>query len=291
MPHYQRRGGLDIGPPPYVCESIDARVFYVEADAAALRALCDRTLNTVPRARAGADRFEPASSIVAVTFQEFHELHSPDDPHHGGMRYSYREASFWVLVHSPANGPRVLIPYMFVDNWAALAAGREVVGFPKELAAFPGDWNGRPPVFDIQALAGPAGGTARQQQVVRVEPRDRLHFMEEVKELADLRKAAAVMQWVGQLLLEDTLGMVFLRQIRALAGGHSTDLQQVTAADARPFELTSFGNFYLDLEMQLADTDSHPIRRDFGFPAGAIPVPGGFRAQFRFRLQPGTEIP
>jgi hypothetical protein len=293
MSHYQRRGGLDVAPPPYFCEHIDARVFYAKGRMDALEALCDRTLNTLPRRRDGDARFAPVSDIVAITFQEFRELHSPDDPSHGSMRYTYREASFWVLVRSNADGPRVLVPYMFVDNWLALAAGREVVGFPKELGAFPASWDGDPPIFDVHATAGPRGSAGRSQQILRVAPRDAANFRIDLKALPDFRRILAAMEWVADVAFGSTLRMIFLRQIRALGGGHGADLQQVTAADAAPFEMNGLlpDDVFTGYRMDLADVDSHPIRADFGFPAGPIDIPLGFRANYRFRLQPGAEVP
>ena len=292
MPDYVRRGGLDIAPPPYACDDIDARVFYAQARREKLQALCDRTLNTAPRARAGAERFAPLSDLVAVTFQEFRELHSLDDPHHGGMRHSYREASFWVLVQGGAGRPRVMVPYMFVDQWVAVAAGRELFGFPKEHAALQGAWDGAPPVFEVEALSGAPGSASQPRRIVRVAPADAADFRIQPSGAQAAREAMGPVEWLEDVFLGATLRMVFQREVRALGGGHGADLQQVTAVDAQPFTMNGLlpTDLFSGYRMELLDVASHPIRDDFGFGPGPVPLLGGFRASFRFRLQPGAPL-
>src|SRR5688500_11199951 len=110
MANYVRRGGLDISPPPWDCQQVEAAVFYVRADPKRLQAICDRTLNAPSGGRLA---YTSHLSWVALTFQKFRNMRSTSGHSWHGESHAYNEAAFWMLVEG-GHGPELLIPYMFV---------------------------------------------------------------------------------------------------------------------------------------------------------------------------------
>jgi hypothetical protein len=311
LPGYVRRGGLDVAPPPWKCDQIRASIFYLLADEASLQEVCDRTLNrpsgahpTQPgRARLN---YKPLVNWVALTFQGFTGMRSvaPGDPG-SALReaHTYSEASFWIMVED-SNGLEVLIPYMFIDDGIAQAAGREIYGFPKEHAAvtIPPEEDPLQSRFAVEALAVRDSGdpTAARSLILECVPGGdhaaafRPAGMQSGPDIQRLIAADGVLEKMGKLIMalaSGRLDLVFLRQFRALGGGAGADLQQVVAASADPFALGFPHNILLGYELRLAQIASHPIARDLGLPIGRpVDVPIGFQCNIGFTLQPGRVL-
>ena len=222
---------------------------------------------------------------------------------------TYTEACFWVLVQdrSQDNAPaRLLVPYIFLDNPVAVAAGREIYGFPKEQAvlAIPSPGTvGYVECLTAATLAAQApatmGGrllTCGYQSIVTfpdtllLQPPppgilkgDGLHSSFEV--------AQGLAVFV-QLILGMQLPFVFLREIRALGGGPGCDLQQIVSANAALSDLgmPGFDGMY---RLQIGSWASHPVAHDLGLvtsPAdGGLDVVGA-SIGFGFELAAGTVL-
>lgn len=302
---YLRRGGMDAQPAPWQCDDVRAHVYYVKGDMTKLEQLCDRCLNLT-----GAPRYTPVLDFVALTFQRFEGMFSDGGPNTSQQgRHHYSEASFWVLVSNGVD-TRVFIPYMFVDNWIALAAGREIYGFPKEFAEveMPTASNGDTAAVTALALrlAGPErakntmilecapapGGLLQTAVGLAVSNIDNLwqHVETDAVFSAFFGPVAEFMR----MLRSPTLPIAFLRQIRALQGGGAADLLRVVKADVHPFNVSSMPRILPPHELTLTALDSHPIAKELGLTPGAngrFDVPLAIEVVIdNFRLLPGQVL-
>jgi acetoacetate decarboxylase len=282
-----RRGGPETLPPPWKCDDIAVTVFYVPADQAALMRLCDRCLN----APCGRTQYRPLVDYVALTFQQFTGLHSLALPAADRLTISYRETSFWVIVQDAAQPDRpaeVLIPYIFVDNWLALASGREIIGFPKELAD-----RIQPPVrlasgtafadSYVEALAAQLpNDRATTQRILTCSP---VFGIETDRTLA---RASRLLE----LLLSGKLPMVFLREIRAVGGGTDCDIRQLIGAVADPFDIRwqTIRPILTPHRLVLPAVASHPIAADLGLGASPVHIPFGLEFDLSFVVNPGLSL-
>jgi hypothetical protein len=79
--------------------------------------------------------YQPATNLILLNFVTINQQRSTEVC---DWRLGYsqeREAAIWTLAENIATFPRrpgAYIPYMFVDNMAALASGREMYGFAKQ---------------------------------------------------------------------------------------------------------------------------------------------------------------
>ena len=301
---YVERGGELSWLPPYEARGVNFFGFVIEADANALNVLCDRYLNQ-PLGQPG--RFVPAAAHVMIVFNPIDRLQSTTKPEWGYT--TEQETAVWLLV-ADTRALRLLWfhPYMWVDNDAAMVSGREVYGFPKALG-----W------FDI--TRGPAAPNALSLETMVVRrygkdsPRERAtllraqlqqpgssHITCDLSELFEsvtrtvkldfslFMDAGLAAQLMSALLRRD-VPMLFLKEFRS--GEHPTQacFLRVQQVDARVTKLHDariyFGHQF---EVGVLDTDSHPIRRDLGLPAGAVPVALSFWVGFDLQIGDCTLI-
>jgi hypothetical protein len=149
LPDYVERGGRQVWRPPYTAsgvrkdtasgatESSGAKLFgfVLDAEPTAIDELLERDFNEP--AYGGVD-YRCAHSSVIVIFAEIDRLAS-DDPRDERRGYlSEREVSVWCLAADVTAGNRLVwyLPYVFVDAGQAVASGREVYGYPKQIGFF-----------------------------------------------------------------------------------------------------------------------------------------------------------
>src|SRR5262249_49795551 len=121
------------------------------------------------------ERFVPAASRVLVDFNAVGRIGSADHPDAmlGGM--AYREVLVWFPMLDRRRRKMVwAVPYAFVDQGAPLSGGREIFGFPKQLAdiAVSGDRESLAELT-VSALAierFAASASAQQRRVIDVRP-------------------------------------------------------------------------------------------------------------------------
>lgn len=296
---YVRRGGLDVPPPPWQCDDIEAFVFYLRCSQDALQDLCDRSLNA-PAGRAV--RYEPVLNWAALSFQRFREMRSTSPADGLGCLLTYSEASIWVMVRDRLNEEsqlELLIPYMFVDNWVAVAAGRETYGFPKEFAeiSFP---DNSPGGFEVRgaALANvTTPATARTILTCRLAGDSSIsaadvapNLWPAVRERGPASVGLGDMADLLALFLSQRLNFVFLRQFRRPEGGPQADGQQIIASVADPFEVRALTGIYFGAELRVAQLASHPIVSDLGLGSHHLDLPLGFRCEVGFTLHSGRRV-
>ena len=131
-PAYVERGGEIAYRLPFRSAGAHIHFFFVQGDEECIRRHLDRTYN---RPSGGAVSLAPAGPYVLLNFITVRRLTSGEpDQALGGA--SEVEASIWVPALRRGLGPDRLVwtvPYMFVDSGQAMASGREVYGYPKQI--------------------------------------------------------------------------------------------------------------------------------------------------------------
>lgn len=131
-PDYAFFGGATIPAPPYICTGARLTSFVTRGDETAIKTYLAKSLNAITTT----NRFVPVlGPLVFVLKVDCGALTSTTPPFSGFGTTAETDIGFWLLVADTANhGTLYWYPaYLFVDNWLALIAGREVWGFPKAL--------------------------------------------------------------------------------------------------------------------------------------------------------------
>ena len=135
LPDYVERGGRQVWRPPYTARGAELFGFVLQADRGAIDELLAHDL--VEPARGEVD-YRCANDRIVVIFAHIERLASDDsrDEHRGYL--SEREVSVWCLAADVTAGTRLVwyLPYVFVDSGQAVASGREVYGYPKQMGCF-----------------------------------------------------------------------------------------------------------------------------------------------------------
>ena len=135
LPDYVDRGGRQVWRPPYMARETEVFGFVVECRREAIDRLLRRDL---VEPSGGALDYRCARDRVAILFARIGRLASAD--HRDTLRgyVSELEVSVWCLAADVLAGGRLVwyLPYVFVDSGQAAASGREVYGYPKQMATF-----------------------------------------------------------------------------------------------------------------------------------------------------------
>ncbi|MFN8642082.1 MAG: acetoacetate decarboxylase family protein [Candidatus Binatia bacterium] len=243
MANYVERDGDWVLRPPGNLDHVNMYVFALRAGATELQALCDRFINHPTGNAVQATPVFPGFPFVLVTCADIQKGYSQDvdDAGHGWM--PERDVGIFVPVTLTWGGgqQRVanLLPYLYVDNFAAVLIGREVFGFPKVLAdiAFGGSpWSCAvtSTVSVTNNPAQPAGDAA----IVTVNKRSPLPGIPVPGQLAnalpviiDALRAALGMPPPASAAFA-TIPMVFLKQFRAAVVPPPACHQSVVLAEA-----------------------------------------------------------
>jgi hypothetical protein len=155
LPEYVDRGGRQVWRPPYTARGAEVYGFVVKCGQEAIDKLLRRDLVEPSR---GAVDYRCAHDHVMVLFARLDELSSaePRDSRRGYV--SECEVAVWCLAADVLAGGRLLwyLPYVFVDSGQAAASGREVYGYPKQMAVFEDQFPerlGQPGTTTVQAQA------------------------------------------------------------------------------------------------------------------------------------------
>ena len=156
LPEYVDRGGRQVWRPPYVAQGTEVYGFVVPGNRTAIDGLLRRDLVEPSR---GAVDYRCAHPDVAVLFAKIDRLASADQRDSQRGYVSELEVSVWCLAADVLAGGRLVwyLPYVFVDSGQAAASGREVYGYPKQMAVFEDDYPQR---------LGDAGKTTVQAQAI-----------------------------------------------------------------------------------------------------------------------------
>lgn len=309
---------------PYAAQNVTMYSFLLEADPARLQAICDQQLNlggpVVYRA------LGPFAFFVAATM-------GPMSPASPGAWLDEKDFGFWVPVLAGSLGPggefraeraAFFLPYVWVDEYLAAQAGREVFGYAKGVGRLrhPGS-PGDPAEFSIDALVvpelGPPGAASSRWQWQRLVTASRkggdpwtATLAGELGSIAELGRAviAAIARQIGghalpepTLALLQSLGasslalevpMVFLKQFRDIADGRMACYQAIVEAPNRMTRgPVAAGVLPGGWELAIAQFADVRIVDRLGLRPradGKIPAAFHFWVQFGFTAEPGRVV-
>ena len=219
-PGYVERGGEIAFRPPFRSSGACVHYFFVEADESRLGRYLDRCFN---QASDGAVSLRPAGPYVLLNFVEVDRLSSgPPDSALGGV--AEKEAAIWLPALEKRRGPDRLVwtvPFMYVDSGQALASGREIYGYPKQLGKIKARLldDGTPDRFSVHTLAlrrHRPEAMAKRRRVLKVE-RVGLHQPSEHATYPDRERAR---DGLRELLPDEAEVVRFVR--RVLAAGEES---------------------------------------------------------------------
>lgn len=323
LPLYVERGGECVYCPPGVATGVRMYAFIMRGDQAALQEMFDRYLNTPSR---GAVQFEPAGDLFVLNFTTLAHVGAliPPDLERGYFEES--EVAIWCLGYDRVSDTySTFVPYMVVDQGAAMAMGREVYGFPKQLGkvTMPAD-DGPYEGFRLQVMGVTEWGPHQRfapMDLVSIDPVDAAapppasgigSQLELVLAMAALAREddglGAMVRPPGgdpkdrhrtdgpnmldalELLAEETLPMVFLKQVRDGQMPLRACYQAVQQAD---FKVTAYRGAYElpgPFRVTITDMVNEPIARDLGLVGNVHTPVAAFMVDFDFTLSVAEEI-
>ena len=266
--------------------------FLFEGRRDALAALCDRHLNLDPT---GTVAFEPLTHHVLVTFTDVGWVTAANPPFRDYGGNPELELTIWLIVRQHGGvAPKLFTPYCLLDNPLAVQHGREVYGFPKEMARFP-TWT-----EDALAVEAYTFDVFRPTTVGKYRPV--LSVTREPSTIGDAlaRDFSHPFELAGKLIphLLDALPkplwpphgpIVFLKQLPDTEDSRYASYQAIVEAELALTAVRSVvwrpGTFVLTLP----HCDGHPFEDDLGLASGAEALVN-FSVDFDFTLGTGTEL-
>ena len=310
-PPYIPRGGDLAMMPPLALTSATMYSFLVPADLGALTTMIDAQLNAVTAPSGTTYRpLMPAVSIVCADIKKSFSTTRPD-AQKGWM--AERDFGVWVPVVDNKGRIAWYLPYVFVDNVAAMVTGREVFGFFKQTAtlAMPPSPQVQGP-FTIDALViqtfspdseaksirlmtatstkaqpAPEGRWANTLDGLEMIWKDLLAIRGDTRNLPLTREQE--FKDALTMLLTGNVPMLFLKQFRDETTDQRACYQAVIEAPAR---LDKFHGGWVTHphDIVIAPADSHPIAKDCGLGAGPLHSQLGFWCQMDFTMMPGRVV-
>jgi Acetoacetate decarboxylase (ADC) len=315
-PLFIERGGECVYSPPGVADGVHMYGFLLDADPKCMQQMFDRYLNTPGQ---GSVSFEPAGSLLAVVFTTLDRVFAQDPPDINRGYFQESEVAIWTLGYDRIrNEYATFVPYMVVDQGSALAMGREVYGFPKQLGSIGMSPIDDPVEFTLDVQGVKQWGAAERFETHRLitinrttgAPTDRSstagsksNLVDTIVERVFSRRGLATADRGGpwrsrilgdlkmlELMAADIVPMVFLKQIRDARLPLHACYQSISLADFVVQAFRGGGPLEDDYVIELNDLANDPIRREFGFPDGPLTPEGCFWANFDFTLAVSEEI-
>lgn len=316
LPPFIERPGEIVLRHPIELKNTKMFVFLLEADRNKLQALCDRVLNDPS---GGAVYYKPLLPVVAVVCADLPEGRSMDPVHSGWGWSTEKDFGFWVpLVGGATDGTDEehlvwFLPYLFVDNIAAVATGRETFGFTKFCSDLKMPTSKTDPAeFTVDTLTIKTFSNTTEASV------DRLYRVfrtgggllgdlndawnnavgafdsmkgELIKFVADagVTNAMDLVLSLSDVVRTQSLQMVFLKQFRDVDDPTKACHQQIVEVPSKLVQWSG-GGPVLGYEIEIQSFASHPIVDDLGL-SGPNPKPFlSFWTKFDFELDRGRVV-
>ncbi len=316
-PLFVPRGGEQVFCQPLELRQVRFTSFLFHADPAALQAVCDRYLNAPS---GGALHYRSLLPRVLLGVADVGRVFPIDSPDERKGWVSEIDVAFWMPVARCAKHLGLsfteqiawFLPYVFVDNAWACAAGREVYGFPKELGIFQVPRRTTDPaLITVDTLAIERFGPEAQAQVQRLlevrrtdaEPVGHPHqTWDRVEEAFEdflhvlLGSGGVSLPGLGllaqafQFVVQREVPLVFLRQFRDVADGRRACYQAVVEAMTRVLNFREAGKLRGDYRLTVNALDSHPVARELGLSGQGQEALGAWYVDFDFILENGREL-
>jgi len=287
---WQRAGVASL--QPFEAEHAHMYGFLFEGTIEAIRDLCARHLD---RSKFGGPAYEPLTHYVLVTFTHIPGVRATDEPFRNFGRNPEREVTFWVPVRRRGTAHVAMFtPYCLLDNPLAVQHGREIYGFPKEMAAFPRweDEGFAVEAYAFDRFAPESVGcyqpilsvTRTRPALLDLQPQRFGHVLDLVRGVHP-KLLDALPDWLwpprGQI--------VFLKQLPEIDDGRWAAYQAIVEAPIALDRVHWAQHVPGGYTLTLHHVDSHPIEDDFGIADGARAVID-FYTDFDFTLRRGNVV-
>ncbi len=310
LPDYADNGlGFPVFRAPYLQKDARLAAFLFNADIESLTTLCDKTLNA---SESFLYKYIPVSSSLMLVYADMLvSSHDERDAQVGLIPET--EVSFWALtiaMQKTQSGyvPHHLawfLPYLLVDEGNAIATGREVFGFNKQLAQFQKPQEIQSPQFSADVLGFKQFGAdliAQKERLLELKSSSLENLFQPVDDFASLKNSLAneilksMRTDVGGGLVEiaahfvnDNIPLVFLKQFRDAQNSHKACYQKIIEA---PLQVETFhegGIFFEQYILNVASLASHPMAQNLGLSAEQKSTLGAWM-KVDFVLGHGVEI-
>ncbi len=329
LPDYQVWGGKQVFKQPYNIQGTEFYGFFVEGTMKNLQDLCDRALN-----QPGSPvEYRPVTNYVLISFDVINSMKSIDKPDSEEGYFSENEIIVWVLTMVGKQiGPFFyverlawFVPYIFVSNSAALLAGREVYGFPKNLGRVQiPQPNEEPDFFSLDTLmlkTYSPNTKAEENRLMEIRRTNSANNPEAIKShdsLEDLMQQAIELLLgrdgtidipgiglplkLADYLIKEEAPMVCLKQFRDIEDGSKACYQAIveflmTTTNFYSGKLLGFGDSGSKYELNIFNFASEPIVKDLGLQSqfsnsqvAKIPIKMAFYLNFDFIVNTGKVI-
>jgi len=319
---YVERPGVQTFAPPILARGTLMRSFALRGTHDNFQSIVDKYLNAFAPAQTDYT-FRAIGDVVFLAYAPMAHISvtDPIDRNKGWMRET--DTAFWMPVAAGRTRGGVwipeklawLLPYVWVDVPTAVATGREVYGFPKEMS-----WLTTPKsdaerlVFELGTLVLPTYSPDTElvsRPLLRVERRSDLEpgekrIWNDLEQV--LREVVKLLQGDGKGLPIPPLGldvdllahlavgevpMIFLKEFRDAAEPHRACYARIIGALSRVVGFRLAYPLLASYEVTIHAYASHPIAADFGFPMGpdgitTLTPEFGFYVDFDFELGLGS---
>jgi hypothetical protein len=324
LPAYVEHGGEIACRHP--ADALGSRMygFVLNADRDRLDEYCDRCFNDPT---GGEEQWTAVGNQVLLNFVDIPTMGSTDTGDvYLGVTHE-REAAIWFPVYEPGRDAVAwAIPYMFVDSGFALAGGREVYGFPKQLGTLniPLGPNA-PPELTLDSVTFETYGRDREAENHRVftvarsgsttpltsgwsEARDAVDdVIRAIGHTVDPRLARGdVLGWLGELLgggtrtlqdviphlllfghlVQENAPMLLLKQFRDAHVPGAACYQALVLVDMQVIEFRDGGVLPEDYHVTITPLAGEPIARELGVADASTPL-AAFWLDFDFLVNLG----
>jgi len=323
LPAFVEHGGELVGRHP--ATAVDARLygFVLAADNDLLDRYCDRMFNGPA---GGSTHWEAVGDEVLLNFVDIPTLGSGDLEDMQLGTFSEREVAIWFPVTDKVQDRFAwAVPYMFVDSDQAMAGGREVYGFPKQLGTINFDVDDAAPALltvdtvtlrsyapdasaetcrvakvelpGVPSPLGPAWTEPAQalRDVIRAAGLSKRPTSGPVPGAAAAGRAAAPprfpdvrseLQFFEHLVAED-LPMLLLKQFRDAHQQGAACYQAIVLADMEVSLFRGGGLLPNGYHVTVGQLDGEPIIRELGVAPSSEPR-AAFWLDFDFVIRLGT---
>ncbi len=289
-PRFVQPGGSQTYPQPLDLQNCHLFSFVLEADATALRKICETFLNDPVN---GQVTYVPLASFAMLMVAMIGKISCVNLPPDQQFWLPESDIAFWVPVLKGktegglfvAESLQWFLPYVFVNNTWAAASGREIYGYPKAMSAFELPSPDDPDHFRVNTLTVKTFGPDAEATWQRLFEIDRIgspgggllrrtfHSVVEAGE-AFLKAAIAdrllpipglgLLEELFQFVVHGTMPMVFLKQFRDARVGTNACYQAVVESPAQITKFRKAGEIDADYEVTIHGFASHPIVADLG---------------------------
>lgn len=307
LPDYVERDGDWVWQPPGHLTQVTMHLFVLRAGMRELEGLCEEF---VTRPTGGVFRAQPVPpGLVLLTCADIRKGWSGDPRDRSKGWMTERDVGFFVpvLLSGPTGGGVVnLLPYLYVDNFAAVVIGREIFGFPKVLGEM--EFSENPVAFSARGQAIRTFGENSQVEdralLVSVRESAPDGFEELVERLgAALGRRPSIEELIAEAcsrVAGELAGlaparwvrvpMAFLKQFRDVAVRDKACHASLVRADAAIDELRSLRILRSRFEVELPRYDSLRIAERLGLGARPIRPAISLRAMLDFTLPHGRAL-